>query len=911
DADVLLDQPLAVTANPADLQSPTVDGFSFTPPAIDVTNASARVDVSIDVGDELAGVKAAWLTFRSRINTAISPAFVSRHAGSAYPLASPTLLDGTLTGYVTFPRYDRAGAWTVSQVCAYDWVGHLTCISGAALADLGPTELTVTDNTGLPDDPSWTVNSTGDTTDANGCTTLHCTLREAIARANAEPGPQTIDFDLPAGSQISVGSGLPALTDPGTVIDGGASGCRTVPTVVLDGSSTTGATTGFTLLGATDVTIKGLTIRNFAGPGIFANNSSHRLLVENDTIIDNGNDGVQSQADDVTVSCSRLSGNAGFGVHFGNEAAGGTIAGNVAGLAVDGVTPQENFFSGVFLRGSGALVGGPLESDANVLSGNRLRGIEIHGAGNRVEGNLVGLAVDGVTPAGNGETGIIMQQGGSDTTAVENHVAHNGRDGIVVSGSTSRGNTITRNSVHDNAELGIDLLANANGPDANDPGDADSGPNGAQNMPVLTSTEVTTTATSVEGTLDSTPSTPFIIEVFANPACDPSGHGEGETYLGSFGVTTDAAGLASFDADVAPAVLGSSISVTATDQVNGETSELSACTTAEEPSNRPPTVEAGGPYTVAEGSTVLLSDVVADDPDGDPLTVSWDPAGAVSDPTALQPGVTGVDDGTISLQITVDDGTATASDTTNVVVTNVAPAIVSADGPSEPTALGNSVSIDLLATDPGTADTHTWTVDWGDGTVSSATGLDADAAHTYAQPGVYVVSVTVTDDDGGTDAQTLSGYVVVYDPDGGFVTGGGWINSPAGSYTPGDPSDPDVVGRANFGFVAKYKKGQSTPTGHTEFQFQAGDLNFASSSYDWLVVAGSKAVYKGLGTVNGEGGYRFMLSAIDGGKSGPDRFRIKIVEIDGDIVLYDNQAGAGDDADASTAIQGGSIVIHK
>jgi len=152
-------------------------------------------------------------------------------------------------------------------------------------------------------------------------------------------------------------------------------------------------------------------------------------------------------------------------------------------------------------------------------------------------------------------------------------------------------------------------------------------------------------------------------------------------------------------------------------------------------------------------------------------------------------------------------------------------------------------------------------------------------------------------------------YVVVYDPSEGFVTGGGWIDSPAGAYI----EDETLSGKASFGFVSKYKKGQSIPTGNTEFQFKAGDLNFHSDSYDWLVIAGVKAKYKGTGTINDSGIYGFMLTAIDGqikDGDGVDKFRIKIWEkLSGDIV-YDNKMGASDTGDDATEIGGGQIVIH-
>ena len=54
------------------------------------------------------------------------------------------------------------------------------------------------------------------------------------------------------------------------------------------------------------------------------------------------------------------------------------------------------------------------------------------------------------------------------------------------------------------------------------------------------------------------------------------------------------------------------------------------------------------------------------------------------------------------------------------------------------------------------------------------------------------------------------------------------------------------------------------PTGETEFQFQAGNFNFHSAVYRWLVIAGAKAQYKGTGTINGSGNYGFLLTATDG-----------------------------------------------
>ena len=170
---------------------------------------------------------------------------------------------------------------------------------------------------------------------------------------------------------------------------------------------------------------------------------------------------------------------------------------------------------------------------------------------------------------------------------------------------------------------------------------------------------------------------------------------------------------------------------------------------------------------------------------------------------------------------------------------------------------------------------------------------------------MYTVSLTVTDSYGESDTDTWSQYIVIYDPSAGFVTGGGWIDSPVGAC----PSDSTLTGKASFGFVAKYKKGADVPMGTTEFQFKVGDLNFHSDSYEWLLIAGAKAMFKGTGTINGEGCYKFMVVAVDGALTNdgsPDTFRIKIWtedEVTGEETVYYDNGG--------TVLGGGSITIHN
>ena len=73
-------------------------------------------------------------------------------------------------------------------------------------------------------------------------------------------------------------------------------------------------------------------------------------------------------------------------------------------------------------------------------------------------------------------------------------------------------------------------------------------------------------------------------------------------------------------------------------------------------------------------------------------------------------------------------------------------------------------------------------------------------------------------------------------------------------------------------------------------------------------------MFKGEGDLNSQGGYGFMISALDGdllGGDGLDKFRIKIWELGTETTVYDNQLGEVEDADPTIILGGGSIVVHK
>jgi hypothetical protein len=111
---------------------------------------------------------------------------------------------------------------------------------------------------------------------------------------------------------------------------------------------------------------------------------------------------------------------------------------------------------------------------------------------------------------------------------------------------------------------------------------------------------------------------------------------------------------------------------------------------------------------------------------------------------------------------------------------------------------------------------HTAVWDWRDGSPPEAGTVDQDAntvggSYTYAEPSIYTVRLTVSDSYPASDEETYQ-FIVIYDPAGGFVTGGGWIMSPPGAYA----ADPTLTGQANFGFVSKYKKGASFLCGFSQ-----------------------------------------------------------------------------------------------
>lgn len=336
-----------------------------------------------------------------------------------------------------------------------------------------------------------------------------------------------------------------------------------------------------------------------------------------------------------------------------------------------------------------------------------------------------------------------------------------------------------------------------------------------------------------------------------------------------------------------------------------------------------PIASAGDDVVAMEGDTVTLDGSASKDPDGDPLSYSWQIIDSpvenvgLQDAQSVAPSFTPPEDGVYTLRLTVSDGlNAPVSDDVTVTVRNVAPTVIVLRPSSGQLFPAGAVEVQASYADPGLLDQHGCTVNWdvdqpgleGVGAIDRV-GNTCSAGRVLSA-GVYSVSVAVADDDGGAGTATVQ--IIVYDPTAGFVTGGGWIDSRPGAYM----ADPGLAGRADFGFVSRYKKGTTVPTGETQFSFSIANLRFNSNSYQWLVVSGSRAQFKGVGLINGTGDFGFMLTAEDGqmaGRTTPDRFRIKIWDRRTGAVVYDNVAGSSEDINSAglQVISGGSIVIHR
>jgi len=185
----------------------------------------------------------------------------------------------------------------------------------------------------------------------------------------------------------------------------------------------------------------------------------------------------------------------------------------------------------------------------------------------------------------------------------------------------------------------------------------------------------------------------------------------------------------------------------------------------------PPTADAGGPYSVAEGGAVVIS-ASGTDPQGGALTFAWDLDGDGSFETPGQTvtfsaaNIDGPASPTVSVRVTDTLGLAATAGAV-VSVANVAPTVTGLTLPAGGAVIGGGFAASASFTDPAASDTHVTTWNWGDGTTSAGVVTEGGGAgtvsgsHSYATAGSYTVKITVTDDDGGAGSAQAS-FAAIY-----------------------------------------------------------------------------------------------------------------------------------------------------
>jgi hypothetical protein len=293
-------------------------------------------------------------------------------------------------------------------------------------------------------------------------------------------------------------------------------------------------------------------------------NESDGVVLSNDALAVVG--GVAPGAGNV------ISGNGGDGIRNRGTFGGTTISGNLIGTDITGTAALGNGGNGIEIANSrGNIIGGTADGAGNVISANGGDGILIlssflPSSQETVQGNFIGTDISGTQSLGNGGDGVaIIGIGarfntiGGTAAGVGNTIAFNGGDGVRV--DTGIDNAIRGNSIFLNGNLGIELINNGND---------------NQSAPVLTSVISDGSHITIQGTLTAAPNTTFALDFFASGTANPSGFGDGETFLGTASVTTGADGTVSFTITFNVAVdQGEFISATATNP-NGDTSEFAA-----------------------------------------------------------------------------------------------------------------------------------------------------------------------------------------------------------------------------------------------------------------------------------------------------------------------------------------------
>lgn len=470
----------------------------------------------------------------------------------------------------------------------------------------------------------YTVTHAGDPT-PDGCSPTHCTLREAITAANALAGKDSIHFAIDAAQAVNgiyiirPASALPTITQPLALDATTQPGYTGSPVVEIDGTIAPAEAVGLRISAGSSL-VRGFAINRFGTTGAATGGGAGIVLQTGGGNVIEGN----YVGTDPTGMLHRPNRTVGLSISLSsNNVIGGTtpaarnvitandddgilingqsgvatnnrIIGNYIGVGADGSAALGNQFDGIHISQAAInFVGGTTPAERNIISGNGAAGVHVAGLGaqrNVISGNYIGTDASGTLNRRNFR-GVFFTSKAWDNTVggtapgAGNVIAFNSETGVLVPDTgldrsiriRIQGNSIHSNGITNLVGLGIDLTPEG-GPTPNDLGDADLGGNRLMNFPVLGEPASAGSTPQVSGRLNSEASKTFRLEFFASPACDASGHGEGQLYIGSHTVTTDGSGNAVFNfTGAVPVTPGWFISATSMEQQFGNTSEFSEC----------------------------------------------------------------------------------------------------------------------------------------------------------------------------------------------------------------------------------------------------------------------------------------------------------------------------------------------
>ncbi len=518
--------------------------------------------------------------------------------------------------------------------------------------------------------------------------------------------------------------------------------------------------------------------------------------------VPNSGDGISVDATGATIggttagTANVISGNGGDGIDAETPC---LVEGNLIGTDVTGASAAPNSVYGIDVEASGATIGGTSVGAANVISGNGADGIDV-GASCLVEGNRIGTDTTGANAVPNQGIGVYVVDGlgvtstiGGANAGAGNVIAFNGGPGVATAPGTT-GSFIEFNAIFGNGGPGIDL---------NDDGVTPNTPNGANNTPVLDSSDFGI----ITGTLDATPNSTYIIDFYASSMSDAApARPQGRDYLGSVIVTTGLTGEASLVIQYTPIPGEPIITATSTD-ASGTTSEFSApfgyLLTA---SGMTFAAIAGTPF---EGSVASFttSDSSATGADFS-ATINYGTGDLMGTVVPAPDGFLVVGsynfpsaDPALPVTVTIIDkrgfGRATANSLADVAGSGLTPFAQSVEFVAG-TAYSRVVAGFTDAMPLAFPRQFTASIAWGDNTTSSAgtvstdgAGFDVTGLHTYNVAGTYPITVTIN--DAVTGAVLVADSTAVVDPvpitiqtKNFAVTGGVSFSGTVATFTDGD-----------------------------------------------------------------------------------------------------------------------------